>query len=176
MAGFERVFPLTNLHLFTPVELGCLISGDDYLDDEQDDSLEVQEHILDRPSDLRLSKHACGSFNSTSLEKNTASTSGGYWEQSKVSRPITKRKTMRNRYWSIEELTAACEPAAGMTRSSSTYCHLIHVLAGLAPSERREFVQFVTGCPNLPPGGLRNLYPCLKVSNFFVGKYLFLLL
>jgi E3 ubiquitin-protein ligase HECTD1 len=37
------------------------------------------------------------------------------------------------------------------------------VLCDLSSDERKAFVQFVTGCSSLPPGGLANLYPRLTI-------------
>ncbi|CAL8097823.1 unnamed protein product [Calicophoron daubneyi] len=66
--------------------------------------------------------------------------------------------------WSAEEIWAFCEPAAGYTRQSRGFLMLVDALASFDPIERRAFLRFVTGCPTLPPGGLRNLHPRLKVA------------
>ncbi|KAF6780234.1 hypothetical protein AHF37_00247 [Paragonimus kellicotti] len=96
-AGFERVAPLSSLSMFTPQELGRLISGE-----------------------------SCPNWNTT-------------------------------------EIWANCEPAAGYNRQSKGFLLLIEGLASFDAIERRKFLRFVTGCPTLPPGGLRNLHPKLKV-------------
>ena len=36
-------------------------------------------------------------------------------------------------------------------------------MCSMDPSERKLFVQFLTGCSSLPPGGLANLHPRLTV-------------
>ncbi|KAF5403345.1 E3 ubiquitin-protein ligase HECTD1 [Paragonimus heterotremus] len=97
-AGFERVAPLRSLAMFTPQELGRLISGE-----------------------------SCPE-------------------------------------WTTTEIWANCEPAAGYNRQSKGFLLLIEGLASFDVSERRKFLRFVTGCPTLPPGGLRNLHPKLKVA------------
>ncbi|TPP63686.1 E3 ubiquitin-protein ligase HECTD1 [Fasciola gigantica] len=95
-AGFERVIPLSSLSMFTPRELGRLISGESSPD------------------------------------------------------------------WSAEEFLMYCEPAAGYSRTSKGFLMLVETLASFDTLERRAFLRFVTGCPTLPPGGLRNLHPKLK--------------
>lgn len=70
--------------------------------------------------------------------------------------------------WSAEELLMYCEPAAGYSRNSKGFLMLIETLASLDTLERRAFLRFVTGCPTLPPGGLRNLSPKLKVTSVFL--------
>ncbi|GAA53484.1 E3 ubiquitin-protein ligase HECTD1 [Clonorchis sinensis] len=66
--------------------------------------------------------------------------------------------------WTPQEIWANCEPAAGYTRQSSGFRMFIESLSSFDVSERRAFLRFVTGCPTLPPGGLRNLHPKLKVA------------
>ncbi|VDK38813.1 unnamed protein product [Taenia asiatica] len=97
--GFNLVFPLKTLAIFTPDELNQLISGD----------------------------------------------------------------TSPNR-WTHEELLAAFEPVAGYTRQSAGYLVLLEVLSNFTELERKCFIKFVTGSPNLPPGGFRNLHPKIKVA------------
>jgi E3 ubiquitin-protein ligase HECTD1 len=36
-------------------------------------------------------------------------------------------------------------------------------MCGMDSAERKTFVQFLTGCSSLPPGGLANLHPRLTV-------------
>lgn len=105
--GFNLVFPLNTLAIFTPDELNQLISGD------------------------------------TSPNK-----------------------------WTYEELLTAFEPAAGYTRQSTGYLMLLEVLSNFTGLERKRFVTFVTGSPNLPPGGFRNLHPKIRVrTDFHVTKF-----
>lgn len=100
LAGFNEVFSIKTLSIFTPTELGCLLSGEDTI-------------------------------------------------------PVP---------WTFHELVAAFEPVAGYTRQSPSYKLLLEVLVAFTGLERRAFVKFVTGSPNLPPGGFRNLFPKLKVT------------
>lgn len=53
---------------------------------------------------------------------------------------------------------------------SPTFLRFVSVLVGLNGEERKAFVQFVTGCPSLPPGGLGNLHPKLTIVRK-VGRY-----
>ena len=46
---------------------------------------------------------------------------------------------------------------------SPGYQRLVNVLCSVSADERKAFVQFVTGCSSLPPGGLVNLYPRLTI-------------
>ncbi|CAH8853851.1 unnamed protein product [Trichobilharzia szidati] len=66
--------------------------------------------------------------------------------------------------WTFDELWMYCEPAAGYTRKSRGFQMLIKVLADLDANERRSFICFVTGCPTLPPGGIKNIHPKIKVA------------
>ncbi|KAH9287078.1 E3 ubiquitin-protein ligase UPL3 [Echinococcus granulosus] len=102
--GFNLVFPLETLAIFTPDELSQLISGD-----------------------------------------------------------------MSPNKWTYEEMLAAFEPVAGYTRQSPTYLMLLDVLLDFTGLERKCFVKFVTGSPNLPPGGFRNLHPKIKVAKKDAG-------
>ncbi|KAL5962361.1 E3 ubiquitin-protein ligase hecd-1 [Taenia solium] len=104
--GFNLVFPLNTLAIFTPDELNQLVSGD----------------------------------------------------------------TSPNR-WTHEELLAAFEPVAGYTRQSAGYLVLLEVLSNFTELERKCFIKFVTGSPNLPPGGFRNLHPKIKVAKKDVGAF-----
>jgi HECT-domain (ubiquitin-transferase) len=40
---------------------------------------------------------------------------------------------------------------------------VLQVLVDFTPAERAAFLQFVTGCPALPPGGLTALDPPLNI-------------
>uniref|UniRef100_A0A7N0TV78 HECT-type E3 ubiquitin transferase n=1 Tax=Kalanchoe fedtschenkoi TaxID=63787 RepID=A0A7N0TV78_KALFE len=51
----------------------------------------------------------------------------------------------------------------GYTASSPPILNLLEVLQGLDHNEQRAFVQFVTGTPRLPPGGLASLNPRLTI-------------
>jgi hypothetical protein len=64
--------------------------------------------------------------------------------------------------WSEEELLACLIPSNGYNRESPAFLHLVNVLARFGESERRQFLQFVTTVPSLPPGGLKNLTPPIR--------------
>lgn len=65
--------------------------------------------------------------------------------------------------WTREDLLNYTIPCLGYTKQSPTYLMLINVLAMFNTAERREFLQFTTGCSSLPPGGLKNLHPHLRI-------------
>jgi len=60
-------------------------------------------------------------------------------------------------------LTECIRADHGFTSDSNTIRYLVNVLSGFNASEQRQFLQFVTGSPRLPVGGLRNLTPQLTV-------------
>ena len=64
--------------------------------------------------------------------------------------------------WTEEELLACLIPSNGYDRNSPAFLFLVHVLARLSEPERRQFLQFVTGVPSLPPGGLKSLSPQIQ--------------
>ena len=64
--------------------------------------------------------------------------------------------------WSEEELLACLIPSNGYNRESPAFLHLVNVLARFGESERRQFLQFVTTVPSLPPGGLKSLTPPIR--------------
>uniref|UniRef100_A0A094ZS69 E3 ubiquitin-protein ligase n=1 Tax=Schistosoma haematobium TaxID=6185 RepID=A0A094ZS69_SCHHA len=66
-------------------------------------------------------------------------------------------------HWTREDLLAYTVPSLGFTKQSPTYQMLINVLCNFNSSERRAFLQFTTGCSSLPPGGLKNLHPRLRI-------------
>ncbi|VDP96609.1 unnamed protein product, partial [Trichobilharzia regenti] len=65
--------------------------------------------------------------------------------------------------WTREDLLAYTVPSLGFTKQSPTYQMLINVLSNFNLAERRAFLQFTTGCSSLPPGGLKNLHPRLRI-------------
>ncbi|CAL8107730.1 unnamed protein product [Calicophoron daubneyi] len=65
--------------------------------------------------------------------------------------------------WSREDLLTYTVPCFGFTHQSPTYQMLINILSSFNLMERRAFLQFTTGCSSLPPGGLKNLHPRLRV-------------
>ncbi|TGZ75195.1 hypothetical protein CRM22_000520, partial [Opisthorchis felineus] len=76
-------------------------------------------------------------------------------------------------HWTREDLLAYTVPCFGFTRQSPTYRMLINVLSNFDLPERRAFLQFTTGCSSLPPGGLKNLHPRLRVVRKEAGSAAF---
>lgn len=66
--------------------------------------------------------------------------------------------------WDTATLNECLLPVGGLQRSSPLFQRLVEVLAGLSHSDRRAFLQFATGSPQLPIGGLRALRPALSVA------------
>ena len=58
-------------------------------------------------------------------------------------------------------------PEHGYTNQSKIFNDLIKFMINLDKNQRRQFLVFSTGCPRLPIGGFKNLYPKLTV----VQKY-----
>ena len=58
-------------------------------------------------------------------------------------------------------------PEHGYTNQSKIFNYLIKFMINLDKNQRRQFLVFSTGCPRLPIGGFKNLYPKLTV----VQKY-----
>lgn len=56
--------------------------------------------------------------------------------------------------WSREELLEHLRPAGGYNKSSAPFVMLVEELACMPLDRRGRFVEFVTGCPRLPPSGL----------------------
>jgi len=65
--------------------------------------------------------------------------------------------------WSRDDLLEYTEPKFGYTRESTGFLNLVEVLVEMSGAERKNFLQFATGCSSLPPGGLANLNPRLTV-------------
>ncbi|XP_057827496.2 E3 ubiquitin-protein ligase UPL3 isoform X1 [Cryptomeria japonica] len=95
-AGFNEVFPLTSLHIFSESELECLLCGG---------------------SDL----------------------------------------------WTAQSLFEHIKFDHGYTSSSPPIINLLEIIGEFTPEQKRAFLQFVTGAPRLPPGGLAALNPRLTI-------------
>lgn len=54
-------------------------------------------------------------------------------------------------------------PMHGYNKESRQYGDFLRLLGGMNVADRRQFFQFITGCPRLPQGGLKNLSPPLTV-------------
>jgi E3 ubiquitin-protein ligase HECTD1 len=65
--------------------------------------------------------------------------------------------------WSRDDLLEYTEPKFGYSRDSPGFLNLVEVLLEMSGPERKNFLQFATGCSSLPPGGLANLNPRLTV-------------
>ena len=65
--------------------------------------------------------------------------------------------------WDIKTLIDCCHPDHGYTYDSRAIKFLFEVLSSLNQEEQRKFLQFVTGSPRLPVGGLKSLTPPLTI-------------
>lgn len=54
--------------------------------------------------------------------------------------------------WTLEELLKYTVPKNGYTEESKTFINFCEVLAEMNTTERKNFLQFATGCSSLPPG------------------------
>lgn len=69
----------------------------------------------------------------------------------------------QNEDWSYETLKNCIRADHGYTMDSPQIQYLIEVISEMPVDERRDFIQFVTGCPKLPLGGFKNLQPPLTI-------------
>ncbi|PAV63614.1 hypothetical protein WR25_20866 [Diploscapter pachys] len=65
--------------------------------------------------------------------------------------------------WTREDVMNYTEPKLGYSRDSPGFLRFVDVMVGMNAQERKNFLQFSTGCSSLPPGGLANLHPRLTV-------------
>ncbi|KAK6456355.1 Ufd4 protein [Scheffersomyces xylosifermentans] len=65
--------------------------------------------------------------------------------------------------WSVDTLTSAISANHGYTKESDAIKSLIKILVEFTETERRAFLQFLTGAPKLPIGGFKALRPELTV-------------
>ncbi|SCU92216.1 LAFA_0F08856g1_1 [Lachancea sp. 'fantastica'] len=65
--------------------------------------------------------------------------------------------------WSLETLLAYVEADHGYTQDSDIIHDLISLMTSFSITERRDFLQFLTGSPKLPLGGFKSLTPKLTV-------------
>lgn len=72
--------------------------------------------------------------------------------------------------WDEETLMAHTRVDHGYTKSSQTIKNLFKVLSEMGKEDQKLFLQFVTGCPKLPIGGLANLKPPLTIVKKASGK------
>jgi E3 ubiquitin-protein ligase TRIP12 len=65
--------------------------------------------------------------------------------------------------WSTNTLTSSINANHGYTKDSEAIRNLIEILVNFEESEKRAFLQFLTGAPKLPVGGFKSLRPELTV-------------
>ncbi|KAK2761596.1 Ubiquitin fusion degradation protein 4 [Arachnomyces sp. PD_36] len=65
--------------------------------------------------------------------------------------------------WSIETLMDSIKADHGFNMDSRSVRNLLQTMSELTKSQRRDFLQFVTGSPKLPIGGFKNLTPMFTV-------------
>ncbi|EXC16279.1 E3 ubiquitin-protein ligase UPL4 [Morus notabilis] len=70
--------------------------------------------------------------------------------------------------WPVDELVDHVKFDHGYTASSPPVVNLLEIIQEFDNKERRAFLQFVTGAPRLPPGGLASLNPKLTIVRKFV--------
>ncbi|CAJ1968460.1 unnamed protein product [Sphenostylis stenocarpa] len=68
-----------------------------------------------------------------------------------------------NDSWAINELGDNIKFDHGYTASSPPIVNLLEIVREFDHEQRRAFLQFVTGAPRLPPGGLASLNPKLTI-------------
>ncbi|EST08765.2 hypothetical protein PSEUBRA_001462 [Kalmanozyma brasiliensis GHG001] len=65
--------------------------------------------------------------------------------------------------WSEATLLASLKPDHGLNSDSPTFRDIITIMASFDVSQRREFLQWLTGSPKLPIGGFSGLHPQLTI-------------
>ncbi|OMO73502.1 E3 ubiquitin-protein ligase [Corchorus olitorius] len=66
-------------------------------------------------------------------------------------------------FWAFNELLEHIKFDHGYTASSPPITNLLQIIQEFEYAQRRAFLQFVTGAPRLPPGGLASLNPKLTI-------------
>ncbi|KAF6170779.1 hypothetical protein GIB67_015731 [Kingdonia uniflora] len=69
----------------------------------------------------------------------------------------------RKELWEAEMLIDLIKFDHGYTSKSPAIVNLLEIMGELTPEQQRNFCQFVTGAPRLPPGGLAVLNPKLTI-------------
>lgn len=85
--------------------------------------------------------------------------------------------------WDAKVLMECCRPDHGYNHDSRAVKFLYEILSSYTPDEQRMFLQFVTGSPKLPVGGMYCAYTSLRLGfgyNIVNGKdylliYIFIL-
>ncbi|CDS01488.1 hypothetical protein [Sporisorium scitamineum] len=65
--------------------------------------------------------------------------------------------------WSEKTLVASVKPDHGLNADSPTFRDIVAIMAAFDVSQRREFLQWLTGSPKLPIGGFSGLHPQLTI-------------
>lgn len=65
--------------------------------------------------------------------------------------------------WTLETLLDSIKADHGFNMDSKSVRNLLQTMSELSPSQRRNFLQFVTGSPKLPIGGFKSLTPMFTV-------------
>ena len=65
--------------------------------------------------------------------------------------------------WNVDSLVKDTKLAHGYTKDSQPVQFFFEVLEEMSAMERRAFLLYATGCPNLPPGGFPALKPPFEV-------------
>lgn len=65
--------------------------------------------------------------------------------------------------WDMKTLMDCCHPDHGYNHDSKSIKYLFEILSSYNGEEQRKFLQFVTGSPRLPVGGLKSLTPPLRI-------------
>lgn len=65
--------------------------------------------------------------------------------------------------WDVRMLMDACKTDHGFTHESIQIKYLFEILSSYGAEEQRKFLQFITGSPRLPYGGLKSLSPPLTI-------------
>ena len=68
--------------------------------------------------------------------------------------------------WTREDVIAYTEPKLGFTKDSPGFLRFVEVLVKMSGQERKEFLQFATGCSSLPPGKILVNDCCFSYSSF----------
>jgi hypothetical protein len=65
--------------------------------------------------------------------------------------------------WTEELLDSYINTNHGIAKSSNIYKYFVKYMISLDNKKRRDFLTFVTGCPRLPLGGIKNLTPKITI-------------
>ncbi|ORX93578.1 hypothetical protein BCR34DRAFT_580417 [Clohesyomyces aquaticus] len=65
--------------------------------------------------------------------------------------------------WSLETLMDSIKADHGYNLDSKSVRNLLHAMSEFDPTQRRDFLQFITGSPKLPIGGFKSLTPMFTV-------------